>query len=213
MSSKFCQYCGVQLLGDARFCGSCGKPQWDAASASSPTPATSPAAATPVTPAPGAETTSPYFQPPKKPAVSKPILFVAIGVAAALVIAAIFLFTSRGPSLSGKSASEIMDQTLADEMCLIEEPRSELLDYDMLLADYDDDKLRYCDEGIKGVYFVIRANQSASEMADYVSAEDEDDYVLGDDWVIEFWFNDDDSIVDDFANKYGGEPNYNVYSG
>ncbi|MEY4647879.1 MAG: hypothetical protein RL009_295 [Actinomycetota bacterium] len=115
--------------------------------------------------------------------------------------------------MSGKSASEIMDQTLADEMCLIEEPRSELLDYDMLLADYDDDKLRYCDEGIKGVYFVIRANQSASEMADYVSAEDEDDYVLGDDWVIEFWFNDDDSIVDDFANKYGGEPNYNVYSG
>ena len=136
-----------------------------------------------------------------------------------LVATAIFFFTSQGPSssgapsLSGKSASEIMDQTLADEMCLIEEPRSELLDYDMLLADYDDDKLRYCDEGIKGVYFAIRANQSASEMADYVSAEDEDDYVLGDDWVIEFWFNDDDSIVDDFANKYGGVPNYNVYSG
>lgn len=100
------------------------------------------------------------------------------------------------------TASQILDQLVADGYCNDVDPRSGFVDYPHLLESYDTDQLRGCLSSPDGHYIFIWAQQSSGDMqyrgrSDYTS-------VMGTNWSIEFDTSEDSDTINEVAARYQG---------
>lgn len=190
METKFCQYCGVNIPADSRFCSTCGKAQ-------------SSLNDTVVDDGPNSHFGLQMAK-PKKYSNKRNFIVAGGALVVALLVVLFVVKPFDSVSLAGKPASVVLNQLVEDGFCEVPDTREGFSDFESLLTMYDEDTFRGCTKAKNGNYFFIYANLTPEGLAEELNTSSNTQNVWGNNWVLEFTGSNNDAVIAEIASKYGG---------